>query len=232
MSFKRDQMIDVYNYNQHVVCTKANTYEYSFPPADGNEPSVIPMPYGDIEYINQTSKAFKDGMLRFAPEEEAELYEALRIHNWEHIYTLPQITDMIINASVEDAQEIINIKSLGVISVFKGELCRLINAGYDVSVKIQRIINQRYSELIKGITQSDIVIGNQQDNVKSESYNDLKNQVSALQEMVAKLMSVQTAMSNTTVVSEEKVSDTVETTEEVVTQEKKPVKRTTKTKTK
>ena len=195
MKFNRDDMIDVLNYNKNVVCVKAtNGYSYMFPSADENDtPSILPMPYRDIEFINQSTKAFKDGHLRFNDEEEAELYEALRIQNWDKIYTRKKIVDIILNPTIEDLNNIINIKSLGVIGRFRGELCRLVNEGNeDISVRLQQVINTRYSELVANKTQSAIQIKGSDDkkfaNIQSnKQVEDLQAEIAELKKMIAQM---------------------------------------------
>ena len=233
LKFNRDDMIDVLNYNKNVVCVKATGgYAYMFPPADeDNNPSIIPMPYRDIEFINQSTKAFKDGHLRFNTEEESELYEALRIQNWENIYTRSKIVNMILNPTIEDLKEIINIKSLGVIGKFRGELCRLVNEGHeDISVRLQQVINTRYTELMANQTQSAIQIKGSDEKKFAEIQNnkqveDLQAEIAELKKMIA---SMATATNKTEVV-EENPSNTSTEIEQTTGKTQTPTKATKKT---
>lgn len=204
LKFNRDEMIDVLNYNKNVVCVKAtNGYSYMFPPADENDTaSIIPMPYRDIEYINQSTKAFKDGHLRFNADEEAELYQALRIQNWENIYTRKKIIDMILNPTADDLRAIVDIKSLGVIGKFRGELCRLINEGNeDISVRLQQVINTRYTELVANKTQSAIQIKSSDDkrfanNQNNKQVEDLQAEIAELKKLISQMSTANINMTN------------------------------------
>lgn len=184
-------MIDVYNYNQSIVCVKASNYSYLFPSADEyDNPSVIPVPYRDVEFINQTTKAFKEGLLRFGEDEQEELYQNLRITDWENIFTRDSIINIIINPTVDDLETIVNIKSLGIIEKFRGELYRLINTGeHDISVRLQQIINARYDELLANKTQSEIQIRSSSTptNTKDKQIAEMQAEMEKLRELVMKL---------------------------------------------
>lgn len=201
MNYKRDELIDVLNFSKNMVCVKVNKYEYTFPPADENDvPSVIAIPFGDIEYINQSTKAFKEGRLRFHEDQQADLYAALRINNWKNILTRSQIVEMIINPKEGDLEKIVSIKSLGIMSVFKGELCRLVNEGkYDISVRMQQIISRRYAELLSGKTLSDLRPGKvvvEKDN--NEKIISLEQKILELTQKIAELTTAPAEVSKNT----------------------------------
>lgn len=223
MKYNRDDMIDVYNYNQSVVCVKASNYSYMFPSADEvDNPSVIPVPYRDVEFINQTTKAFKEGLLRFGEDEQEELYQCLRVTDWENIFTRDDIINIIINPTADDFETIVNIKSLGIIEKFRGELYRLINTGeHDISVRLQQIINARYDELLANKTQSDIVLKNtnaKTESVKDKQISEMQAEMEKLRELVMKLTS------ETTTTPTAETSAKTETKNTAKTQRKKTTK--------
>ena len=105
-SVMEKKFIDVLNCDDNVVTVSSlNNKGYTFEPGNVNEPCVIPVPPEEIQYMNSVCNAFKNGVLRFRPEEQEEIFNALGIKG-DSVLFIEDIDDAIINPTVENLQPV------------------------------------------------------------------------------------------------------------------------------
>lgn len=225
MSVKNLEIINVLNYNHNAVSVKTKDSGYLMQPADEDgTPSILPLTPSEIEYINGNSNAFKLGILRFEKEIEEEVYtKLLKINNWKNILTNQEIENIIKNPTLEGLQRLIDIKSSTEFERVRGIVTYLKNNNDNhISIQVERIINERYKELINHQIKSNIVLRPKDitTNEKvSEEVNELKNQNKALQNQLTELQEMLKKMMETKV-------DTVQNKkEEIKTEEKEGEKK-------
>lgn len=157
-SVMEKKFIDVLNCDDNVVTVSSlNNKGYTFEPGNVNEPCVIPVPPEEIQYMNSVCNAFKNGVLRFRPEEQEEIFNALGIKG-DSVLFIEDIDDAIINPTVENLQRMIDIKDGAQFERIRGRFYYLTNAGEDLSTKVKRLIDERYKELRAGKRNSELSV--------------------------------------------------------------------------
>lgn len=157
-SVMEKKFIDVLNCDDNVVTISSlNGKGYTFEPGSVEEPCVIPIPPEEIMYMNSTCSAFKNGVLRFRPEEQNEIFEAIGIKG-DDVLFVEDIDDAILNPTVENLQRMIDIKDGAQFERIRGRFYRMTNAGEDLSTKVKRLIDERYKELRAGKRNSELSV--------------------------------------------------------------------------
>lgn len=193
MAITENKAIKVYNKNDCVVCAHSHIKSYSFTAADAGIPSMYPLSYAEIDYINSNSTAIRSGMLTFNPTEEEEIYKELGIADWEDILTVDKIEGIILNPTAEGIQRLVDIRQVSVFERVRGCLTWMKNSGgFDISGRIEDVIKRRYEELAKGKLKSDIRINSvtKQANGNKE-VDDLKSQLAEMQAQMKAFMDMQ-----------------------------------------
>lgn len=235
MSIRDKQVINVLNYNDSivVVSTRDNGYAVNPRDIDGGAPSILPLSFSEIEYINSNSNAFKSGYLRFPKEIEEEMYTELRIVGWEDILTNEEIEQILLHPTIEGLQKILSIKSSTVFERVRGIFTVLKNSGDgNISIRVDRIISERYKELVNKKTKTDISLVPKDvasiQSVSTEEVDSLKKQLQEMQAMMTKLLANQSASAGVEV-NTDSLAESVNTkqAEDVV---KKPAGRPPKSK--
>lgn len=108
-------------------------------------------------YMNSTCSAFKNGVLRFRPEEQNEIFTAIGIKG-DDVMFIEDIDDAILNPTVENLQRMIDIKDGAQFERIRGRFYRMTNAGEDLSTKVKRLIDERYKELRAGKRNSELSV--------------------------------------------------------------------------
>jgi len=203
VNIKSMENINIYNYGSSVVIipTRDKETQFTLRPATGDIPSMIPMTWSEIDYFNSNSNAIRNGLVRFSKDIEKEVYDALRIANWNEILFDDAIEDIILNPTLDKLQKIVGVKSVSLIERVKGVLTYLKNSGRDISTRVDRIITTRYNEISHGKMKTDIVLSPKDTVVASVVVEDvdglkaenqaMKNQISELQSQMSKLIEVQ-----------------------------------------
>lgn len=189
MSIKDKGTINILNYNDNPVVVSTRDTAYVLEPASGNVPSKTPFTIPEIQTMHGNGNAFESGNVRFEEEDEAEIYEILRIVNWKDILTNDEIVDIILNPTYEGLKRIVDVKSSSVFERIRGIYTRLKNDECnDISNRIERIITTRYRELISGKSKTEIVL-TPKDSKKATSINvdEIKNQNEALMQQIAEM---------------------------------------------
>lgn len=198
MSFVMEKkFIDVLNCDDNVVTISSlNGKGYTFEPGSVENPCVIPIPPEEIMYMNSTCSAFKNGVLRFRPEEQNEIFTAIGIKG-DDVMFIEDIDEAILNPTVENLQRMIDIKDGAQFERIRGRFYRMTNAGEDLSTKVKRLIDERYKELRAGKRNSELSVvpaTKPVDNVQAE-LEAAKNQLAEMQkQMQAALAQMQQMM--------------------------------------
>lgn len=157
-SVMEKKFIDVLNCDDNVVTISSlNGKGYTFEPGSVEDPCVIPIPPEEIMYMNSTCSAFKNGVLRFRPEEQNEIFKAIGIKG-DDVLFIEDIDNAILNPTVENLQRMIDIKDGAQFERIRGRFYRMTNAGEDLSTKIKRLIDERYKELRAGKRNSELSV--------------------------------------------------------------------------
>ena len=201
MTIEKSKIINVLNYNENPVCIATHTKEYLCQPMDNGSPSITPLDFSEVEYLNSNSLVFKIGMLFFEDEVKEDVYTALRIVDWKDILTNEDIKDMLLNPTLEGLTKIISINSVMLFERIRGIFFSLKNSNlHDISTRVEKIINTRYKELCNHQLKTKIILTAKDTTspVAKEEVNDLKKQNELLQqqmlqmqEMMAKLLESQ-----------------------------------------
>jgi len=157
-SVMEKKFIDVLNCDDNVVTISSlNGKGYTFEPGSVEDPCVIPIPPEEIMYMNSTCSAFKNGVLRFRPEEQNEIFKAIGIKG-DDVLFIEDIDNAILNPTVENLQRMIDIKDGAQFERIRGRFYRMTNAGEDLSTKVKRLIDERYKELRAGKRNSELSV--------------------------------------------------------------------------
>lgn len=185
-----------------------------------NSPGSLPLSFDEIAVINSKSQVFKIGILRFEPEYEAELYEELSIPRWREILTQDQIEEMLQNPTIEGMQRILDIENEAYFERIRGAMISLRNRGMDITVKVERMIEQRREELARRQRKTTIKLIPHEEESPSPSqaeFDAMKKQLEAMQAMMAQLVAA-----NATTGSEDVNEDKAEVKPAAKAQNKKP----------
>lgn len=195
-SVMEKKFIDVLNCDDNVVTISSlNGKGYTFEPGSVEEPCVIPIPPEEIMYMNSTCSAFKNGVLRFRPEEQNEVFKAIGVKG-DDVLFVEDIDEAILNPTVENLQRMIGIKDGAQFERIRGRFYRMTNAGEDLSTKVKRLIDERYKELRAGKRNSELSVvpaTKPADNVQAE-LETAKNQMAEMQKQVQALVAQVQAM--------------------------------------
>lgn len=191
-SVMEKRFIDVLSCEDNVVTIPSlNNKGYTFEPGTVNDPCVIPIPPEEIQYMNSTSTAFKNGVLRFRPDEQEDVYTALGIKK-DDIMFIEDIDDALLNPTVENLQRMIDVKNSSQFERIRGRFYQMKNAGEDMSTKVKGIIDGRYEELRAGKLHSDIIVSPVSKPVDAskvqEELENAKNQMTEMQKQMQAMM--------------------------------------------
>lgn len=193
MNYRGKKDIRVYNECPFQVNLVGQRREYIFPPCMDGEPTMNFVDFDEIEYAHSRWNSFKIGLLTFNEEDREGMYEALGIKNWKDtVWFDKDIEDIILNPTLEKMQRVIDIKEMITLERVRGMMVKFVNEKRDISQNVINVINARFKELNSGNTSSKIVI--RQSDVErssaasSEEVNDLRRQLDAMKELMAKMM--------------------------------------------
>ncbi|MED3562254.1 hypothetical protein [Bacillus xiapuensis] len=101
----------------------------------------------DIEAENTKSDLFKVGRLRFAPEEEDEIYQKLGIEDRDNIKTDAELIETLQDGSIENIKHISNLKSSTLLSRMKSLLFNMERNGNIPPHAVSSVVLERNNEL-------------------------------------------------------------------------------------
>lgn len=202
MAINENKLINVLNYNDNPVAIKTHQREYLCQPQENGQPSITPLIFAEIQSLNGNSNAFKIGTLRFPEDIEEKVYEEIRIADWREILKNEDIENIILNPSLDGLTKIISIKNVALFERVRGIFFSLKNTNqYDISTRVEKIINARYKELCNRKIKTDIILTpkDTSTSVPSEDVNALKEQneimkaqMETMQKMMEQMMAMQT----------------------------------------
>lgn len=203
MSIQDEKFIKVYNKNNFVVSVTSREKPYVFAPIRDGVATMIPMTWEEIAYIHSSSSAFQRGLLCFEDDKQEEAMETLGIMNWRDIISNDEFEEIVKNPTADGVQKILAITEMSTFERLRGIFYSLKNAGYDMSTRIEKIIEERFKELLNGkITSRIVVTPKNLAPVSHEDMSDIKaknEQLNAeLEALKAQMAMLMSSMASTT----------------------------------
>ena len=161
MAIDRNKMYMVINeYPHHVGFPMSVGDMLMLEPADmeSGEPSRTLVHFEDILRAHTQGPLIKNGTVFFEKECEAEIYEELRIPNWENIWHREDIKEALLNPTIDKLQRIIDGREKSVFERIRGVYTGLDNAGYEIPRKTRDVIENRFVEWQNDLSTSKIVL--------------------------------------------------------------------------
>lgn len=207
MSKLNTQDISVLNYNENDIYLDTAKEHYKFGKSrDGKSPSIVHVTLSELQYIANNTEAIVTGWLTFDDELKEEVYKELRIDNWREILTNDEIKGILTRPTMDGLQRIIDIDNQTYFDRVRTCMFKLVDSGIDVTTKVSRIVNQRYTELQKRQRKSGIILSKKDTAVSVNQVKELSEQNAALQsqidemkKMMEQMMSMQKGDSATEV---------------------------------
>lgn len=192
MAISKTKNYLVLNYGHSPIGISTRHENYLIPGAEGDVPASLPLTIDEIQVVNSNSPVFKVGMLRFEGKDEKDIYEELRILNWQDILTDQAIEDILLNPDAESLQRLVSIESEPYYERIRGVYMGLKSAGAAISLNVSNAIEARREELLRHKRTTDIRVTANPDGqskaASSEEVDDLKRQLAEMQTMMAKMM--------------------------------------------
>lgn len=178
------KIYELYNYRFSPVCVKTKSDGFVISPCDNNgNPSTFPVELDDIRYIHSSTNAFKIGLLRFAPEDEQELYEdVLKMHDWRKLLTVDEIKGILEKPTIEGLQKLLDIENITQFDEVRGLLMWMTGRGVDIPTRVSKLIERRYKELQSGKYKSAIKV-----TPKETSSDSQAEEIAALKKQMAEM---------------------------------------------
>lgn len=157
MNITNNTIITVLNYMPIKIIASTNVQDYVFEPCMEDTPVPMTMTAGEIKEIHSKSRLFADGWLVFEDNSKADVYNFLRVKDWENILSQVELMNCIISGSKDDVEKLINIKSKGYFERVYGIYVALKQSNmYDISMRVAKAIDYRYKELQRGVINTQI----------------------------------------------------------------------------
>ena len=201
MAISKTQNYLVLNYSASPVGVSTKYDSFMVDGGSTASPGSLPLSFDEIAVINSKSQVFKIGILRFDPQYEAELYEALNIPHWKEIMTQEQVEECLLNPSMESMQKILNIENEAYFERVRGAMISLRNRGMDITTKVERMIEQRHEELSRRQRKTSIKLVPHEEDAPVPSqaeFDAMKQQLAEMQAMMAKMLDAQANDSDAT----------------------------------
>lgn len=198
MSIIDSKYIDVLNFNSFSVTIKTKDLNKAIDGTTDENPIVLQLTPEEVKYIHNSSNAFKDGLLFFDKDFEKEIYEELlRLPNWENILKNSEISDIILNPTIEGLTKIIENESSIVLDRVRAIYTNLKNIGiHDISYRVLEILDERYKEIQNKIYKTNIDLTNKivekidvaEVNLLKKQNEDMQKQMEEMQAIMASLV--------------------------------------------
>ena len=186
MALDRTKQYDILNYCPSPVSVSTRDLNELIPGGNSESPSRVPMKLDDIMFINANSRVFKDGILFFDPDIEAEMYDELRIKDWQNIMRDSDIEDIVLNPTIEKLERVLAINSVMMFERIYGVYVGLKNAGASITLSIQNLMDRRHKEISDGKLKTEIQV--QPTAIKqAQSAEQMKAQMDAQAEELERL---------------------------------------------
>lgn len=190
-------VINVCSYMPSTIIASTSVQDYVFEPCMTDNPIILPMSAIEVKEIHSKSGVFANGYLTFEDEIKADMYDFLKIQDWENILNQVEIMNCILSGKKNDIAKLINIKAKGYFDRVYGVYVALKQSNnYDISMRVAKAIEHRYKELQQGIIKTQIELVDSfsnEDNKdkeiaeKDELLKQSQQEVSELKEQIANL---------------------------------------------
>ena len=180
----------VLNYCSSPVCVDTRNDSYIIPGGSAEEPASMPFPLEEIMQINSNSPVFKYGILWFEEEFKEDIYNELRIRDWQNILTDTEIERVILNPEVDKLERILAITSEFYFERIYGIYVGLKNANASIPENVKTVMTLRKKEFRQNKKSTEITLRKSENTVdkeKDKQIEDLKAQLEALQKMVSNI---------------------------------------------
>lgn len=179
--------VEVLNYNQHEVYVSTAKENYKFNASkDGKTPAYLPLTMDEIKWICNNTNIFQYGILTFEDEYKKEIFETLRIHDWENILTNEQIKDILLHPTKEGIARLLDIDNASYFDRVKTICFILVQDEENVTTKVRETIELRATELQRNIRKTGIELRKPIE-ISAENdakINSLEQQNASLQEQL------------------------------------------------
>ncbi|MGN1341371.1 MAG: hypothetical protein ACI4WS_13850, partial [Oscillospiraceae bacterium] len=200
MELENNKHYLVYNYSSSPVTVATRYDSYIIQGGTKDEPTTFPMTLDEIMYINNTSGVFKYGLLWFNEAYAKDIYEYLRIRDYDKIMTDEQIEDCLTNPTAEKMDTLVKVTSDVLFNRIRGIYMRIKNTT-GLSSKVSDVIERRYREIRDKKFTSAIEIQN------ASASRD--NEINALRKQIEELTKLVSASGMTNAVQTEPVAEPV-----------------------
>lgn len=144
--------VKIYNHSVNDIGIKGQLREYLLSGSRG-VPTVLTMPFSEVEYVNSRSPIFRNGTVQFDPETCDDIYKALYLDNWKDTVLFDEEIERIIRENDMDAAEkFLKVTDVFTIQRIRGHLIGLTNdPDIDISRRMIDLIEGRYDEINHGV---------------------------------------------------------------------------------
>lgn len=194
MNYKADTPVKVFNHSISSINLPGQFREYYLEGSRG-VPTVLTMPFSDVEYINSRTPVFRNGRVQFDENERDDIYHALYLDNWKDTVLFDEEIDRIIRENDMDAAaRFVKIADVAEIHRVRSHMVALQNDdSAEISNRMIDIINQRYDEINRGIRNSEINLGKAKERAKQDEDPRITAMMEQMAALQAQLAAMQTA---------------------------------------
>lgn len=194
MNYKADTPVKVFNHSISSINLPGQFREYYLEGSRG-VPTVLTMPFSDVEYINSRTPVFRNGRVQFDENERDDIYHALYLDNWKDTVLFDEEIDRIIRENDMDAAaRFVKIADVAEIHRVRSHMVALQNDdGAEISNRMIDIINQRYDEINRGVRNSEINLGKAKERAKQDEDPRITAMMEQMAALQAQLAAMQTA---------------------------------------
>lgn len=185
MALNRQKTYMILNYNSSPLSLLTKDRSYLLEGGTREQPAVLPLTLDEINTVNSNGCAFKYGLAWFEKEFEKEIYEDLRLINWQDILRDEQIEDIILNPTKEGLEKLISIDNEIYFNRIYGIYIGLKSVFAEISPRVELVIEQRRDELSQHKRKTEIIISKPTTQPHTESFNN--SEVEDLKERLAKM---------------------------------------------
>ena len=199
MNYKADTPVKVFNHSISSINLPGQFREYYLEGSRG-VPTVLTMPFSDVEYINSRTPVFRNGRVQFDENERDDIYHALYLDNWKDTVLFDEEIDRIIRENDMDAAaRFVKIADVAEIHRVRSHMVALQNDdGAEISNRMIDIINQRYDEINRGVRNSEINLGKAKERAKQDEDPRITAMMEQMAALQAQLAAMQTASQTAT----------------------------------
>lgn len=199
MNYKADTPVKVFNHSISSINLPGQFREYYLEGSRG-VPTVLTMPFSDVEYINSRTPVFCNGRVQFDENERDGIYHALYLDNWKDTVLFDEEIDRIIRENDMDAAaRFVKIADVAEIHRVRSHMVALQNDdGAEISNRMIDIINQRYDEINRGVRNSEINLGKAKERAKQDEDPRITAMMEQMAALQAQLAAMQTASQTAT----------------------------------